>query len=280
MRASPLLFASPLLIVLAALAACSRQSPDTPRRAEGDPAMATTAAAASASSMSTSATGSARAEKEENDLYDFGYAYPAAAGGIADLKAYLDADLARQKAELIADAKTQRAERAKDKFDYFPLARDIKWDVVTNLPRWLSLSATIYSFEGGAHPNHGYQALLWDRQGNRRRDGAELFVSKPGLSQAIRKPFCAALDRERGKRRGAPVNPDSGDEFDACIDPVASTVILGSSNGKAFDRIGILVAPYEAGPYAEGDYEITLPVTDAVIAAVKPEYRPSFASRR
>ena len=57
-------------------------------------------------------------------------------------------------------------------------------------------------------------------------------------------------------------------------------MILGSSNGKAFDRIGILVAPYEAGPYAEGDYEITLPVTDAVIAAVKPEYRPSFASRR
>jgi hypothetical protein len=37
-----------------------------------------------------------------------------------------------------------------------------------------------------------------------------------------------------------------------------------------------LVPPYEAGPYAEGAYEVTLPVSAAVVAAVKGEYRPSF----
>ena len=68
--------------------------------------------------------------------------------------------------------------------------------------------------------------------------------------------------------------------FDQCIDPTASTVILGSSNKQQFDRIGILIAPYEAGPYAEGDYEITLPVTKAVLAAVKPQYRSVFALGR
>ena len=68
--------------------------------------------------------------------------------------------------------------------------------------------------------------------------------------------------------------------FDECIDPVKSTVILGSSNKQTFDRIGILVAPYEAGPYAEGDYEVTLPVTQAVLAAVKPEYRAAFSLKR
>jgi hypothetical protein len=88
------------------------------------------------------------------------------------------------------------------------------------------------------------------------------------------------LDRERAKKRGEPVKPGSTDEFDKCIDPVENTVILGSSNRQAFDRIGVLVGPYAAGPYAEGDYEVTLPVTAAVLAAVKPEYRNAFAVKR
>ena len=46
------------------------------------------------------------------------------------------------------------------------------------------------------------------------------------------------------------------------------------------DRIGILIGPYEAGPYAEGGYEVTLPVTPAILAVVKPEYRASFAASR
>lgn len=59
-----------------------------------------------------------------------------------------------------------------------------------------------------------------------------------------------------------------------------STIILGSSNGQQFDRIGVLIAPYQAGPYSEGDYEVTLPVTRAVLAALKPQYRSVFAPGR
>jgi hypothetical protein len=38
--------------------------------------------------------------------------------------------------------------------------------------------------------------------------------------------------------------------------------------------------PYVAGPYAEGDYDISLPVTAEVIAALKPAYRSSFEAQR
>jgi hypothetical protein len=100
------------------------------------------------------------------------------------------------------------------------------------------------------------------------------------LAEAIRGPFCKALNRERTARRGEPVMADSDDPFDQCIDPTASTVILGSSNRQQFDRVGILIGPYEAGPYAEGAYEITLPVTKAVLMAVKPQYRSIFALGR
>ena len=54
-------------------------------------------------------------------------------------------------------------------------------------------------------------------------------------------------------------------------------MLLGSSNGATFDRIGFQIAPYEAGPYAEGTYEITLPVDGAVMRALKPQYRASFS---
>ena len=48
----------------------------------------------------------------------------------------------------------------------------------------------------------------------------------------------------------------------------------------AFDRVGFLIDPYTAGPYAEGTYEVTLPVTRAILAAVKPEYAESFTATR
>jgi len=57
-------------------------------------------------------------------------------------------------------------------------------------------------------------------------------------------------------------------------------VILGSADKQHFTRIGVLIDPYAAGPYAEGGYEVTLPVTPAVLRAVKPEYRALFAHGR
>ena len=97
------------------------------------------------------------------------------------------------------------------------------------------------------------------------------------LSAAIRAPFCAALNQQRAEKRGEPVDPKSKQEFDTCIDPAKQTVILGSTDKAHFNRIGILVDPYAAGPYAEGNYEVTLPVTAAVLKAVKPLYRRAFA---
>ncbi len=265
------------------LAACSPSSPEAPAAGAGSDAAAPPSSAAPAlgaapAAAATALPVAARSLKEENDLYVFAFAYPAAAGAIPALKARLDADLAEQRAGLVATAKEQRAAARKEGFPYNPLGRWTEWKVVTDLPAWLSLSAEVSSYEGGAHPNHGFDALLWDRRAGAARDPLDLFVSKAALSRAIRRDFCRLLDRERARRRGAPVKP--GEMFGDCIDPADSTVILGSSSRRAFDRVGVLVGPYEAGPYAEGSYEVTLPVTPAVLAAVKPEYRAGFVAGR
>lgn len=186
----------------------------------------------------------------------------------------------KQRAALIAQAKQENAARVDGNFPYNPLGRWIEWKAVTDLPGFLSLSASVSTYEGGAHPNHFSDALVWDRQAGARREPIDFFTSRQALSGVIREGFCRALDRERSRRRGERVKRDSGNPFDECIDPVESTVILGSSHGKAFDRLGVLVAPYAAGPYAEGDYDVTLPVTDAVLAVVKPEFRSAFVVTR
>lgn len=222
----------------------------------------------------------ARKTQEQTALYEFEYNYPAEAAAIPSLVAELEADLAKQRRELVSAAREGQAAAKDGGFAFNPYNHMVNWSVVTELPGWLSLTASVNAFTGGAHPNHWPQALLWDKTADQSRVATDLFVSRAALAKAIRDPFCKALNRERSARRGEPVMADSDDPFDQCIDPTASTVILGSSNKQQFDRIGILIGPYEAGPYVEGAYEITLPVTKAVLAVVKPQYRSVFALGR
>jgi hypothetical protein len=66
-----------------------------------------------------------------------------------------------------------------------------------------------------------------------------------------------------------------------CEIPVEYRTLLGSTNGKTFDRIGVMVQPLSrptpSGERLEHSAEITLPVTPEIIAAIKPEYRASFS---
>lgn len=243
---------------------------------------ASTAAEAPPAPTATPAKVSAggRDVDEETGLYDFEYSYPWAVGTIPELKAKFDAEIDRQRGELAKQAKEGSDDAKKGGYPYNKYSRSVGWKVVTDLPDWLSLSTIVGIYEGGAHPNYWFDALLWDRKAGRERKALDLFSSKEALSATIQPEFCAAIDRQRAKKRGEPVKRDSGEPFSECLDPVAYTVILGSSNSKTFDRIGILVPPYEAGPYVEGDYEVTLPVTARVLPLVKPEYRGSFSTER
>lgn len=281
-------FASTTLLLASALAlaACGSGTPTTAKASASSPASASASASASAVTSGPvtppappAPAAAALSVKESNDLYSFTYSYPGAAGAIPALKAWLDADLAKQKATLAKDAGAGRDEAKKNDFPFHPYEFSTEWKVVTDLPGWLSLSTIIGTYSGGAHSNYAYDAILWDKQTARRISAIDLFTSKAALSAAIRKPFCAALDRARRQKRGADWKSDGISDFDSCIAPLDQVLILGSAGRRAFDRIGFLIAPYNAGPFAEGSYEVTLPVTPAVLAAVKPEYRAAFSSQ-
>jgi hypothetical protein len=253
-----------MAVLLRALALALAALSATPEPTEAAPPGAASAAGAS----------------EDNDLYSFEYSYPPAAAAFPRLRAFLESERVAARGELIATARAERRSLAAEGIPYRAHDYTKTWQIVTNLPGWLSLSAVVSTFEGGAHPNHGFDALLWDKAAGVRRRPADLFAL-PALRRAVRGAFCAELDRQRRTKREGETFGEPGDWMNACIDPLAdATLILGSSNRRGFDRLGFLIAPYAAGPYAEGDYEITLPVSAAVLAAVRPGFRSAFAPAR
>ena len=151
--------------------------------------------------------------------------------------------------------------------------------MVADLPGWLSLSAELSEYSGGAHPNYGYDTMVWDKTRKLPLEPIAFFNSAAELDAVLGEQLCEALNAERAKRRGGPVPEDSDDFFDACVKVDETNLLLGSRRGTHFDRIGIQIAPYLAGPYAEGTYEFTFPVTPELLATVKPEYREAFEAR-
>lgn len=211
-------------------------------------------------------------EGADGDSWFFSYSWPAQANAIAQLDALLKARKDKVRAEVRADWQAAKTDCPPDSGACTNRSYEEDWQVVADLPDWLSLSSAIGTYSGGAHGNHGFDALLWDKRAGKARAATDLFASKRAFNDAVRAEFCAALNKERSERR-------DGEElelFEDCFDPTDAVIILGSSNGRAFDRIGFLIAPYLAGPYVEGDYEVTLPVTAKVLAEVKPQFRSSF----
>ncbi|PCD02751.1 hypothetical protein COC42_10315 [Sphingomonas spermidinifaciens] len=214
----------------------------------------------------------------KTDNYSFEYSYPAEAAAIPPLARWLAGRRAALQAELDKDTAAFRKEAEVGGFDFRPYDSTTSWQVVTDTPRLLSLSAEIYVYSGGAHGSPGFDALVWDKAAGRRLAPTELFVSSEAIQRAVGTAFCAEIDRLRQQRRGVPV-VRSNDAFNNCPDVAEATLILGSTNRQKIDRIGLLVGPYVAGPYAEGTFEVTLPVTKALIGAAKPYYRDEFAVR-
>lgn len=208
--------------------------------------------------------------------YEFSYTYPAEARRIAPLRKWLDADRAGLRAKTARDAAASRRNAAAHGFPFHRYQTQVEWQVVTDTPRFLSLSTKRYIFTGGAHGQPSSSGLLWDKTAGQRIDPKAVFASLDAVEAAVRPTYCARLKAERNRRFG-PVG--GSDVFAQCPRLNELTVLLGSTDRRAIDRIGLIADPYVAGSYAEGTYDVTLPVTPALLRIVKPAYRTAFHAR-
>lgn len=152
-----------------------------------------------------------------------------------------------------------------------------EWTLGGATARLLSLVGHVESFTGGAHGNTGFALMLWDKIADKAVQPSDL-LADAGALNLLRADYCKALEAERLKRReGEQLEGD----FAKC--PPYSDLVLAPTdsdgNGR-FDRLAFLAAPYVAGPYAEGEYEIPLGVTPELMAQIKPDYRASFEAQR
>jgi len=264
----------PLVPVLVLLAACSENAP-LPEANNGAPAVSNASVPATPADTPRAKAFSA---EEENDLYGFSYGWPAQAAAVPQLVARFTKDMEKSKAELIAGAKEDREERVRQRYDYHPHEAQVSYETAGQSDRLLSLESSVYGFTGGAHGSSGSGSLLWDRKLARELSISDLLQPGMSWSGAIRQPFCTLLDREREKRRGEPVRPD--DLFGDCPKYRDVTVLLSDEDKNGlFDHIHVIADQYVAGPYAEGPYEIPLPITAALIERLNADYRASFEPR-
>jgi hypothetical protein len=293
------MFVRPILCAaLVALAACSSseelaEQAGAAQPTEGDGAVtaedtstpatpgpsATSATSATAEPAAPVATGP-RDLSEETELYLFKQSWPEAVGKLPALTAQIDREGKQVRRRLAAQAAKDRKATEGAGFPFNKHSYGEEWKVVAEIPGWLSLSKEIFSFTGGAHGIYGVESLVWDKKADSGVRGIDMFASPEVLGAALGQKLCDALDAERLRRRGPDYIPDSEGLFSLCPDLDQATVLVGSSNRQAFDRITIYFGPYVAGPYAEGAYELGFRVDTKVLDAVKPEYRPAFTIRR
>lgn len=218
--------------------------------------------------------------EEETDLYLFEYAWPATAGNIPELAELLDRRMQRAKDNLVGEATQARAEARDNGFPYNKHSYIADWEVVADLPAWLSLSVQVGTYSGGAHGMSNVQSLVWDKTGQRAMKAIDLFESPAALEEAVGDAFCDGLNDLREEKRGEPVDPDDDQYgFNGCPPIDELTILVGSSDRRHFNRMTWYAGPYVAGAYAEGDYRVNLPITDAVLEVVDPEYREFFRAR-
>ena len=218
-------------------------------------------------------------EQKDGGGREYSYSWPVEVSREPDLvrqfKARIAEDLASQKRDWLSSM----ADCPADAVSCRNNSLSVEWKVVADLPRFLSLSSDVATYTGGAHGNYGRSALVWDREAEKSFDPKDMF-DLAALEKATASARCRLLNAERAERRGEPVPANSSEWSEDCPDMDSVILFVGSSSRKAFDRLGFYYGPYVAGSYAEGEYEVDLPVDAAILAAAKPQYRAAFAVKR
>ena len=158
-----------------------------------------------------------------------------------------------------------------------PYEKTIVYGDPVQTSRLFSAMRTDFDYSGGAHPNTVATALLWDKTEKRRITPTDLFA-KGADTAALERSLCAAVNTAKKARPGAQPISTKADTW-SCpkLKDVALVLAPGSTANKAAGLTFLLDA-YAVGPYAEGPYYITLPVS-AFQTLLAPAYAAEFSGQ-
>jgi hypothetical protein len=214
---------------------------------------------------------------EKTELLDFEYVIPPDAAARKVLRDWMTTQAGRLKAMALKSAQGDFESSQASGFEYRQHSDGTRWAATADTPSLMSFQGQHYFYTGGAHPMVNYLALVYDKPEGRLLRSPEIF-SDPNAAYAYLTPlYCNRLDELRLEKRGEKTDPS--DLFGDCPKLTAATVLPVSKTPKTIDTIRIILDPYVAGPYAEGEYVIELPVDQRMIDMVKPRYQGVFIGR-
>ena len=151
-------------------------------------------------------------------------------------------------------------------------SRALDWTQTAATPRLVSARQTWTDYTGGAHPNHGSRGLIWSVTDDRELPRQELFAANADRNR-LDAVLCDAIKASKARRPGSTEDAESW----PCPRWADSDFVLAPStvSGK-IGGVTFLFDPYAIGPYAEGDYAVTIPL-DAFRAELSPQWADEFA---
>lgn len=191
-----------------------------------------------------------------------------------DLHVRLYADEVRSLRQFTEGAQADRTEAGNDA-DLPVYEKEITVSTAAQTGKLLSLRRVDYDYSGGAHPNTLTTGILWDKALKRQIGLADLFRKNADLT-ALDQALCAAINTAKRARApdSAALTLDGKEGSCPRARDTAFALVPGTMAGKA-GGLSFLIGAYQVGPYAEGAYEIAVPVSvfrSLLVAAYADEF--------
>ena len=150
--------------------------------------------------------------------------------------------------------------------------RELNWKVAAETPRLLGLVLEEYENTGGAHPNAMLGSMVWDKQTGKALKPLDLM--RPDANNLkLDAMVCDAIHAAKQERTGSDeLQPD---QRCPVFSEVKVTLAPSTAPGKA-GGIEVLFSPYEVGPWVEGSYELSFPLSK-LSGDLNPAYAAEFA---
>jgi hypothetical protein len=168
-----------------------------------------------------------------------------------------------------ADADQARSDAKQDKEDnpsFHPYSIDTVWRVTFESDAVLSLSAEINADTGGAHPNQGFQTLVWDKKASRAVPIEALFApdqAKTALA-AIADAATKAWTKSYIQRSGQQPGPDADvakDGIGADPDKLKNYALTYAKGQTTANGIVLLYGAGQVWPHVLGDFRLAVPAS-------------------
>lgn len=148
--------------------------------------------------------------------------------------------------------------------DFHPYMLDTQWRVTFESADVVSLSANSFIDQNGAHPNGGFDTVVWDKKANRAVPFEDLFVASQrkaaftAIAASARKTWMAIMTRRAGE---APVPGMVDDGIGADPKKLGHYALTYEKGETRANGIVLLYGAGEVWPHVVGDFRLSVPVS-------------------